>query len=175
MPDQIVKNKAIQQETAQDELLHKLKSLDDDVRAQAAARILKAGQPIAEKLCSLLDHPVAKWEVLALLPLLDPVEAIPRLLNIVTYNREIATKGREHQKKYIRIKAIQELGDMAGRGDPDVCHLLEEQGVPEALAYFIDPKHPHKHQEVTDAVIIALKQFDSEEAREIVHAYVISD
>ncbi len=55
---------------------------------------------------------------------------------------------------------------MAGRGDPDVCHLLEEQGVPEALAYFIDPKHPHLHQEVTDAVVVALKQFDSEDARE---------
>ncbi|MDM8556606.1 hypothetical protein QUF75_17915 [Desulfococcaceae bacterium HSG7] len=126
-------------------------------------------EPIAEKLCGLIDHPVAKWEVLALLPLLDdPVEAIPipRLIDIVTYNREIATKGREHQKKYIRIKAIQELGDMAGRGDPKVCHLLEEQGAPEALAYFIDPKHPHKHQEVREAVVIALKQFDSEEARE---------
>ncbi|MDM8544831.1 hypothetical protein QUF90_27505 [Desulfococcaceae bacterium HSG9] len=152
--------------------MHKLKSLDDDVRAQAAAGILKAGQPIAEKLCGLIDHPVAKWEVLALLPLLDPVEAIPRLLDIVTYNREIATKGREHQKKYIRIKAIQELGDMAGRGDSKVCHLLEEQGAPEALAYFIDPKHPHKHQEVREAVVIALKQFDSKEAREKVLAWI---
>ena len=171
MSDQIERDKHIQQKTAQDKLLHKLKSLDDSVRAQAAARILKAGQPIADKLCGLLDHPVAKWEVLALLPLLDPAKAIPRLLNIVSYNREAATKGREHQKKYIRIKAIQELGNMAGRGESEVCHLLEEQGAPEALAYFIDPKHPHKHQEVTDAVVIALKQFDSEEAREKVLAW----
>ncbi|MDM8556607.1 hypothetical protein QUF75_17920 [Desulfococcaceae bacterium HSG7] len=43
MPIQIEKNKNIQHEAAQDELLHKLKSLDDDVRAQAAAGILKAG------------------------------------------------------------------------------------------------------------------------------------
>ena len=171
MSDQIKRDQHIQNKTAQDKLLHKLKSLDDDIRAQAAALILKAGKPIAEKLCSLLDHPVAKWEVLTLLPLLDPPKAIPKLLNIVSYNREIATKGREHQKKYIRIKAIQELGNMAGRGETDVCRLLEEHRVLEALAYFIDLKHPHLHQEVTDAVVTALMQFESDEAREKVLAW----
>ena len=31
------------------------------------------------------------------------------------------------------------------------------------LSNFTDPKHPH--QEVTEAVVVALKQFDSDDAR----------
>ena len=148
------------------DLLDDLKSLDDGARRKAVETLVELGEPVFDEAKALLDHEVAKWEVLSLLPLLSPERAIPILLEYVCHNREVSTQMREHAKKYIRIKAIEELGYLAARKDSQIDSLLAANNVVEGLTYFIDPEHPHMHEEVRFAVIKALREFKGKPAKE---------
>ncbi|BBM87272.1 HEAT repeat domain-containing protein [Candidatus Uabimicrobium amorphum] len=142
----------------------KLTSYDENVREQAVKELKELGASAFDDVAKLLEHEVAKWEVVRLLPVLSPPKAIPFLLKVVNHNREICSREHEHAKKYFRICAIEQFGKLGEGATKEILTLFAQHKVEECLGYFIHPQSPHLHHEVVDAVIKSLKQISTPRA-----------
>ena len=148
-------------------LLEGLKSYDDFTRKRSIDGLSKLGEKVFDHVASLRQHEVARWEVLSLLPRLSPRCSLPYLLEAVNYKREKSVQEQEHAKKYFRMKAIEELGKLGTRATPEILSLFAKHQVEDALYYFIDPAHPHLEEEVIEAVLKALKQIPTPQAKKM--------
>lgn len=147
-------------------LLKGLTSYDEDIRKKAAAALVELGDGAFDAVAAMLEHPVARWEAVSLITVLSPARSVGYLVRIVNSNRELSVREREHEKKYFRIRAIESLGDLGQRRPEGILAVFAQEKVEEALGYFIDPAHPHLHEEVIAAVVKALERIDTPAARQ---------